>query len=225
MTPSDPALDAVFATLAHPARRHVLRVIWVHGGAMTAGQIAARFAHAWPTTTRHLGVLEDAGLLAGGREGRTRVYRLNDAALRPVRDWLRWFDGPPPEPLANPAAPDPVAVVRNIALAYPEAREASGRNERIIRVRSRPFLLLREAESRWGLTVNLPLSRTAALKLPFASPVLYRLGKSDWVTAEFGPGDDLPLEVLWEWVDESYRAVAPRRLRDVAPAPPGGRAD
>jgi len=57
------AYEAVFGALAHPARRRVLLAIYFNGGAMTAGEIAAIFAHAWQTTTRHLQVLEAAGLL------------------------------------------------------------------------------------------------------------------------------------------------------------------
>ncbi|MEP6995103.1 MAG: helix-turn-helix domain-containing protein, partial [Acidobacteriota bacterium] len=56
------AYEAVFSALAHPARRRVLLTIHFHGGSMTAGEIAGVFAHAWQTTTRHLQVLEAAGL-------------------------------------------------------------------------------------------------------------------------------------------------------------------
>ena len=46
------AYEAVFGALAHPARRRVLLAVYFNGGAMTAGEIAAIFAHAWQTTTR-----------------------------------------------------------------------------------------------------------------------------------------------------------------------------
>lgn len=60
---------------------------------MTAGDIAKRFACAWPTTTRHLGVLRDAGLLAVEKRGRERVYKLDTERLHAVAgEWLRWFD-------------------------------------------------------------------------------------------------------------------------------------
>ena len=67
-------------------------VIHFRGGAMTAGEIAARFQHSWPTTTRHLRVLERAGLLHQERQGRTRVYRVDRERLALVRDWLGWFE-------------------------------------------------------------------------------------------------------------------------------------
>ena len=56
---------------------------------MTAGELAARFSHSWPTTTRHLGVLVDAGLVSVIREGRQRRYVLNRSRLANVFDlWL-----------------------------------------------------------------------------------------------------------------------------------------
>jgi DNA-binding transcriptional ArsR family regulator len=85
------ALEAVFAALAHPARRQILLTIHFRGGAMTAGEIAGRFAHAWPTTTRHLRVLEAAGLVRHDKVGRARVYRVDRARLDVVADWLAWF--------------------------------------------------------------------------------------------------------------------------------------
>jgi len=85
-------LDVVFAALAHPSRRQILLVLKLRGGAMTAGEIAERFSCTWPTTTRHLRALEDAGLLTVRKEGRERLYELNRARLLDVvTGWLSWF--------------------------------------------------------------------------------------------------------------------------------------
>ena len=83
--------EAVFGALAHPARRRVLLAVYFNGGAMSAGEIAAMFAHAWQTTTRHLQVLEAAGLLSHQRQGRMRIYRLERKRLALVSDWLAHF--------------------------------------------------------------------------------------------------------------------------------------
>jgi DNA-binding transcriptional ArsR family regulator len=83
--------EAVFRALAHPARRRILITVHFHGGAMTAGEVAAIFAHAWQTTTRHLQVLERAGLLRHERRGRERIYHLERQRLGLVKDWLAWF--------------------------------------------------------------------------------------------------------------------------------------
>jgi DNA-binding transcriptional ArsR family regulator len=90
--PAAPDLyEAVFTALAHPARRRILLTLNFEGGSMTAGEIAAMFDHAWPTTTRHLHVLEGAGLLVHEKRGRTRVYRIDRHRLELVREWLAWF--------------------------------------------------------------------------------------------------------------------------------------
>jgi DNA-binding transcriptional ArsR family regulator len=92
------ALDAVVAALAHPARRQILMTIHFRGSA-SAGEIAGRFAHKWPTTTRHLHVLEDAGLLQHEKRGRSRIYSVNKPRLALVSEWLGWFElaAPPPQ--------------------------------------------------------------------------------------------------------------------------------
>jgi DNA-binding transcriptional ArsR family regulator len=82
----------VVAALAHPARRQILLTLHFRGGVATAGEIAARFEHKWPTTTRHLRVLQEAGLLHQQTQGRSRVYTLDKARLALVREWLAWFD-------------------------------------------------------------------------------------------------------------------------------------
>ena len=85
------AYEAVFTALAHPARRRVLLAVYFNGGSMTAGEIAAMFAHAWQTTTRHLQVLESAGLLNVEKKGRQRIYHIDRKRLALVRDWLDHF--------------------------------------------------------------------------------------------------------------------------------------
>lgn len=87
------ALDAVCSAVAHPARRQILLTVHLRG-TMTAGDIAGRFAHAWPTTTRHLRVLEDAGLVTQRREGKHRIYSVDHARLGLLEEWLGWFRPP-----------------------------------------------------------------------------------------------------------------------------------
>jgi DNA-binding transcriptional ArsR family regulator len=75
--------------LAHNTRRHILQVMHARGGSMTAGDLAARFSHSWPTTTRHLNVLLDAELITVERRGRERHYHLNRDRLASVlKLWL-----------------------------------------------------------------------------------------------------------------------------------------
>jgi DNA-binding transcriptional ArsR family regulator len=86
------ALDAVFSALGHRSRRTILSILHARGGEMTSGAIAARFDCSWPTTTRHLRVLEEAGLVSVGLQGRERVYRLEGTRLVDVAgDWIERF--------------------------------------------------------------------------------------------------------------------------------------
>ena len=85
-------LTDVLTALSHPARRQILMTIHFRGGEMSAGEIADRFAHSWPTTTRHLRVLEEAGLVTATQDGRARIYRADHSRLEAVQAWLKWFE-------------------------------------------------------------------------------------------------------------------------------------
>lgn len=85
-------LDSVFNALAHSSRRMILSVLLARGGEMTSGAIASRFDCSWPTTTRHLRVLEDAGLVRVELHGRERIYRLDGERLdQVVGSWIARF--------------------------------------------------------------------------------------------------------------------------------------
>jgi DNA-binding transcriptional ArsR family regulator len=85
--------ERVFNALAHPQRRQILLVLRFRGGEMTAGEIVERFSCSWPTTTRHLRVLERARLLRVKKMGRERIYKLERPRLRAtLGKWLQWFE-------------------------------------------------------------------------------------------------------------------------------------
>lgn len=82
----------MFGALAHRSRRTILAVLQARGGRMTSGEIAARFDCAWPTTSRHLGVLQAAGLVTVSLSGRERVYAIDRDRLRFVAgSWIARF--------------------------------------------------------------------------------------------------------------------------------------
>jgi len=86
------AFDSVFAALANRSRRTILSVLHARGGEMTSGAIAGRFDCSWPTTSQHLRVLEQAGLVTISMRGRERVYRLESERLHDVAGgWLGRF--------------------------------------------------------------------------------------------------------------------------------------
>jgi predicted DNA-binding protein (MmcQ/YjbR family) len=106
------------------------------------------------------------------------------------------------------------AVLAKHALSYPEVNEeAPWPGHRAFKVRGKKvFLFLGSDGDGLGLSTKLPMSSTVALGFPFAEPTGYGLGKSGWVSAQFKPSDKVPLDLLREWIDESYRAIAPKKL-------------
>src|ERR671910_3173960 len=69
--PSLTEFERVFDALAHEARRHIVLLLAHHGPELPSGYLASRLSHSWPTTTRHLHVLEAAGIVTVRREGAT----------------------------------------------------------------------------------------------------------------------------------------------------------
>ena len=106
----------------------------------------------------------------------------------------------------------------DFALGYPESRLEFPWGERAVKVNKKVFVFANVIDDSLGISVKLPQSAQAALQYPFAKPTGYGLGKSGWVTARFAPREKAPLQMLRAWIDESYRAVAPKRL--VAQLPP-----
>ena len=117
--------------------------------------------------------------------------------------------------------------LRAAALAYPGAKEEFPWGDRVVKVSGKIFVFVGVHEGKLGVTAKLPESAEMALMLPFAEPTGYGLGKSGWVSARFGPEDPVPEPMLLEWMEESYLAVAPKKLaaaRRGASAPAAARA-
>jgi predicted DNA-binding protein (MmcQ/YjbR family) len=107
--------------------------------------------------------------------------------------------------------------VREFALGYPETREDHPWGESAIKVRGKTFVFLGLSEGKFGLSVKLPRSREFALDYAFTKPTGYGLGNSGWVSASFAGKDNPPLDVLRAWIDESFRAIAPKKLAATLP--------
>lgn len=83
------ALSGTFAALADPTRRAILARL--ASGAATVKEISAPFDMSGPAVTKHLRVLERAGLIARGREAQWRPCRLEAAPLREVAAWANEY--------------------------------------------------------------------------------------------------------------------------------------
>jgi DNA-binding transcriptional ArsR family regulator len=78
-----------FRALADPTRREILRLL--RDGPKTSGEIAQHFESSWPTVSRHLAVLRDAGLILSERSGQQIVYELNTTVFHDlVEHLLEW---------------------------------------------------------------------------------------------------------------------------------------
>jgi DNA-binding transcriptional ArsR family regulator len=83
------ALDTTFAALADPTRRAILARL--ASGEASVTELAKPFDISMPAISRHLKVLEHAGLIARGREAQWRPCRLEAGALREVADWVEAY--------------------------------------------------------------------------------------------------------------------------------------
>jgi predicted DNA-binding protein (MmcQ/YjbR family) len=103
--------------------------------------------------------------------------------------------------------------VRTFALSLPEAYEDHPWGESVVKVNKKIFVFLGADHGSEGrmMSVKVPDSNAQALMVPGAEPTGYGLGRGGWVTVPLTRGAP-PLAVLTDWVEESYRAVAPKRF-------------
>ena len=84
--PTPDCLDATFAALADPTRRAILARL--ASGEASVTELAAPFAMSQPAISKHLKVLERAGLIARGRDAQRRPCRLEPQRLKQAAEWL-----------------------------------------------------------------------------------------------------------------------------------------
>lgn len=104
------------------------------------------------------------------------------------------------------------AELLGFALALPEAYEDRPWGETVVKVRGKIFLFWGDAPTALTFSLKLLRSHGYALSLPYAKPTGYGLGKSGWVSFHTGIDTTLEVPLVKEWIVESYRAVAPKKL-------------
>jgi predicted DNA-binding protein (MmcQ/YjbR family) len=105
--------------------------------------------------------------------------------------------------------------LRAFALGLPGAYEDHPWDEVVVKVNKKIFVffgLATELDKRLQLGVKLPQTGVYALQMPGVTPSGYNLGKHGWVTVQCAFKSSPPADLLLEWIEESYRAVAPKRL-------------
>jgi len=86
---SSDVLDATFAALADPTRRAILARL--ASGEASVNELASPFSMSQPAISKHLKILERAGLISGGREAQRRPRRLEAAPLAEANQWLERY--------------------------------------------------------------------------------------------------------------------------------------
>jgi predicted DNA-binding protein (MmcQ/YjbR family) len=116
---------------------------------------------------------------------------------------------------ASDRAGGTAAALRDFALGLPGAWEDfPWEDDRTAKVGRKVFAFLGSAApgAEPRVSLKLPASAEQALTLACCEPTGYGLGRAGWVTVELAAADTPPLEVLLDWVEESYRTIAPKTL-------------
>ncbi len=89
MQPSPAVLNKTFSALADPTRRAILSRL--AQGESSVGELAAPFEMSWPAISKHLRVLEDAGLMKRERDGRVHRCRLEPTPMKDAAEWIAFY--------------------------------------------------------------------------------------------------------------------------------------
>ena len=107
------------------------------------------------------------------------------------------------------------AASRAFAFGLPGAHEDHPWGESVAKVRGKVFVFFGRGDQlgeQFGFSVKLPASGHGVLEMPFATPTGYGLGKSGWVSIRSTVASPVPAELVQTWIEESYRAIAPKKL-------------
>ncbi len=106
----------------------------------------------------------------------------------------------------------PCEELRAFALSFPDAYEEFPWGHCAIKVNKKIFVTLGGEDGALSMSLKLVDSNFEALLLPFTEPTHYGMGKHGWVTAKFAAKASPPMEILRAWIEESFRAIALKRL-------------
>jgi predicted DNA-binding protein (MmcQ/YjbR family) len=107
-----------------------------------------------------------------------------------------------------------IKELREYGLAYPGTHlKSPWPGHKDLAVKDKTFAYLPTEGDPFSISCKLPRSSNIALMLPYCQPAGYGLGKSGWVAAS--PAlEDVDIDMFKQWIDESYRAQAPKKLVD-----------
>ena len=105
-----------------------------------------------------------------------------------------------------------MASLKTLALGFPGAWADNPWGDSVVKVGKKIFVFLGEGAEDAGITVKVPESHEHAMSFTGAMPTGYGLGKAGWVTIPIGGLRADDAEVLHDFVEESYRTIAPKRM-------------
>lgn len=112
-----------------------------------------------------------------------------------------------------PAISKIAADLRKYALSFPEAWEDFPWEHHVVKVRKKIFVFIdNNGNKELRITAKLLESGDEALEMENCEMTGYGLGKAGWISAWFAPKDKIDVKMLKAWIEESYRAVAPKTL-------------
>ncbi len=122
----------------------------------------------------------------------------------------------------NAALKKVAKALHDHALGMPEAWEDSPWGDPVVKVGKKIFVfhsLIDCPETTWSMSVKLPMSSAEALATTTSVPTGYGLGRAGWVTITIAASPKPDLDLLTDWIEESYRTVAPKKLSRLLDAP------
>jgi DNA-binding transcriptional ArsR family regulator len=90
--PNNETINKVFKAIADPTRREVFHVLMIASAAMSLTQIAQQFEISRQGVTKHIKLLEEAGLITTSGQGRERFCEANPTPLNEIKNWLSVYD-------------------------------------------------------------------------------------------------------------------------------------
>lgn len=108
------------------------------------------------------------------------------------------------------------------ATAMPEAWEDSPWGDSVVKVGKKIFVFLNPVDHpgpTWSISLKLPVSSAEALATTVSQPTGYGLGRAGWVTITLASSPKPDVDLLKDWIEESYRCVAPKKLSKLLDRP------
>lgn len=111
-----------------------------------------------------------------------------------------------------PIRKNPVDLIRQLALAYPDTVEGVSCNNAAFKVRGKAFVFLGEKPDTYNFRLKLSESLPEAEQLADKQPEVYSPGMHGWTHVVLPQGKSPPVDLLKRWIDESFRLLAPKSL-------------